>query len=158
MLHSYLRLEVITLIICLPDSIFYLLCFICRQTNHTSTTKLQCHSASKSAVIFFLRLFSYKHQSKYWKHSPWLWSLLQETLEASNYAPAPPLVYSVLDFPKRSSAVLELNPSDTEYAAVSYLPEQRRVWHAGEPKPSSVSCVWGKVCKITYISFFFVVW
>uniref|UniRef100_G3P1A3 Immunoglobulin V-set domain-containing protein n=2 Tax=Gasterosteus aculeatus TaxID=69293 RepID=G3P1A3_GASAC len=52
---------------------------------------------------------------------------VQETLEASNYAPAPPLVYSVLDFPKRSSAVLELNPSDTEYAAVSYLPEQRRV-------------------------------
>ncbi|KAL6108133.1 uncharacterized protein ACO6RY_18738 [Pungitius sinensis] len=52
---------------------------------------------------------------------------VQETVEASDNAPAPPLVYSVLDFPKRRSAVLECSPSDTEYAAVSYLPEKRQV-------------------------------
>ncbi|KAM8875614.1 uncharacterized protein AB9W97_016307 [Spinachia spinachia] len=52
---------------------------------------------------------------------------VQETVEASKNAPTPPLVYSVLDFPKRASAVLELNPRDTEYAAVSYLPEKRRL-------------------------------
>ncbi|XP_031163371.1 uncharacterized protein LOC116055497 [Sander lucioperca] len=52
---------------------------------------------------------------------------VQETVEASYNVPAPPLVYSVLDFPKRSSAVLEINPGDTEYAAVNYLPEKRQV-------------------------------
>ncbi|XP_049443692.1 uncharacterized protein LOC125895685 isoform X3 [Epinephelus fuscoguttatus] len=51
---------------------------------------------------------------------------VQETIEATNTVPAPPLVYSVLDFPKRPSAVLEINPSDTEYAAVSYLPENQQ--------------------------------
>ncbi|XP_078024987.1 uncharacterized protein LOC117253590 isoform X1 [Epinephelus lanceolatus] len=51
---------------------------------------------------------------------------VQETIEATNTIPAPPLVYSVLDFPKRPSAVLEINPSDTEYAAVSYLPENQQ--------------------------------
>ncbi|XP_078114863.1 uncharacterized protein LOC144523276 [Sander vitreus] len=52
---------------------------------------------------------------------------VQETVEASYNVPAPPLVYSVLDFPKRSSAVPEINPGDTEYAAVNYLPEKRQV-------------------------------
>lgn len=51
---------------------------------------------------------------------------VQETIEATNTVPARPLVYSVLDFPKRPSAVLEINPSDTEYAAVSYLPENQQ--------------------------------
>ncbi|XP_028444147.1 uncharacterized protein LOC114562094 [Perca flavescens] len=51
---------------------------------------------------------------------------VQETVDASYNVPAPPLVYSVLDFPKRPSAVLEINPSDTEYAAVNYLPEKRQ--------------------------------
>lgn len=52
---------------------------------------------------------------------------VQETVEASSNVPASTLVYSVLDFPKRPSAVLEMNPNDTEYAAVSYLPEKRGV-------------------------------
>ncbi|XP_034387032.1 uncharacterized protein LOC117729780 isoform X2 [Cyclopterus lumpus] len=52
---------------------------------------------------------------------------VQETVEASNNVPTPPLVYSVLDFPKRSAAVLEINPSGTEYSAVSYLSEKRQV-------------------------------
>ncbi|XP_068590981.1 uncharacterized protein [Cebidichthys violaceus] len=52
---------------------------------------------------------------------------VQETVEASNNVPAPPLVYSVLDFPKRSPVVLEINPCDTVYADVSYLPEKRQV-------------------------------
>ncbi|KAM7409611.1 hypothetical protein PAMA_001209 [Pampus argenteus] len=52
---------------------------------------------------------------------------VQETVEASNHVPAPSLVYSILDFPKRPPAVLEMNLNDTEYAAVSYLPEKRQV-------------------------------
>lgn len=48
----------------------------------------------------------------------------QETV--ANIVPAPPLVYSVLDFPKRTSAVMEMNSSQTEYAAISYLPEKRQ--------------------------------
>ncbi|TKS74380.1 hypothetical protein D9C73_008462 [Collichthys lucidus] len=51
---------------------------------------------------------------------------VQET-EASKNVHGPSLVYSVLDFPKRPSAIMEINPNDTEYAAVSYLPETRRV-------------------------------
>ncbi|XP_054459339.1 uncharacterized protein LOC129095019 [Anoplopoma fimbria] len=52
---------------------------------------------------------------------------VQETVDSSNNVPTPPLVYSVLDFPKRPPAVLEINPNDTEYAAVSYLPEKRKM-------------------------------
>ncbi|KAJ4943057.1 hypothetical protein JOQ06_005566, partial [Pogonophryne albipinna] len=48
----------------------------------------------------------------------------QETV--ARIVPAPPLVYSVLDFPKRTSAVMEINSSQTEYAAISYLPEKRQ--------------------------------
>lgn len=51
---------------------------------------------------------------------------VQETVEASTNVPGSSVVYSVLDFPKRPSAVLEMNPSDTEYAAVSYLQEKRQ--------------------------------
>ncbi|XP_035809638.2 uncharacterized protein LOC118471144 [Amphiprion ocellaris] len=52
---------------------------------------------------------------------------MQETFEVSSNMPASSLVYSVLDFPKRLPAVVEMDPSDTEYAAVSYLPETRRI-------------------------------
>ncbi|KAK5907100.1 hypothetical protein CesoFtcFv8_004984 [Champsocephalus esox] len=48
----------------------------------------------------------------------------QETV--ASIVPAPTLVYSVLDFPKRTSAVMEMNSSQTEYAAISYLPEKRQ--------------------------------
>lgn len=41
-------------------------------------------------------------------------------MEVSVEAPQPSVVYSVLDFPKRASAVLDSNVNDTEYAAVSY--------------------------------------
>ncbi|XP_063747209.1 uncharacterized protein LOC134869482 isoform X2 [Eleginops maclovinus] len=50
----------------------------------------------------------------------------QETVGESSGVPAPPLVYSVLDFPKRTSAVIEMNSSETEYAAISYLPDKRQ--------------------------------
>ncbi|XP_034557049.1 uncharacterized protein LOC117825349 [Notolabrus celidotus] len=46
---------------------------------------------------------------------------IQETIDVSSQVPASSLVYSVLDFPKRESAVVEVQSSDTEYAAVSYL-------------------------------------
>ncbi|XP_075896773.1 uncharacterized protein LOC142897972 isoform X2 [Nelusetta ayraudi] len=58
---------------------------------------------------------------------PRLNSLPKETVQESAKVSESSLVYSVLDFPMRSSAVLEVNPSDTEYAAVSYLPEMRPV-------------------------------
>ncbi|XP_035508748.1 uncharacterized protein LOC118321511 [Morone saxatilis] len=51
----------------------------------------------------------------------------QETLEASKNVPGQSVIYSVLDFPKRPPTILEINPSDTEYAAVNYLPEKRSV-------------------------------
>ncbi|XP_029285090.1 uncharacterized protein LOC115006761 [Cottoperca gobio] len=51
---------------------------------------------------------------------------VQKTDEASNNVPAPPLVYSFLDFPKRPSSVFVINASETEYAAVSYRPENRQ--------------------------------
>nr|XP_020467694.1 uncharacterized protein LOC109966851 [Monopterus albus] len=47
---------------------------------------------------------------------------VQETFEDM---PPPSLVYSVLDFPRRPPVVLDINPNDTEYAAVSYLSEKR---------------------------------
>lgn len=50
---------------------------------------------------------------------------VQETIDSSTNVPVSSVVYSVLDFPKRPSAVLEMNSSDTEYAAVSYLQEKR---------------------------------
>ncbi|XP_020512153.2 uncharacterized protein [Labrus bergylta] len=52
---------------------------------------------------------------------------IQETVDASIPVPPSSLVYSVLDFPKRTSTVLEINSSDTEYAAVSYFTEKRPV-------------------------------
>ncbi|XP_051233400.1 uncharacterized protein LOC127350626 [Dicentrarchus labrax] len=51
----------------------------------------------------------------------------QETLEESKNVPGQSVIYSVLDFPKRPPTILEINPSDTEYAAVSYLTEKRSV-------------------------------
>ncbi|XP_041646927.1 uncharacterized protein LOC121512028 isoform X2 [Cheilinus undulatus] len=59
-----------------------------------------------------------KEQSPQQNSSP----TIQETVEASNPVSAASVVYSVLDFPKRASAVVEINSSDTEYAAVSYHP------------------------------------
>ncbi|XP_026178997.1 uncharacterized protein LOC113139741 [Mastacembelus armatus] len=55
---------------------------------------------------------------------------IQETVEVSNDVAPPSVIYSVLEFPKRPSTVLEFNPNDTEYAAVSYLPEKRSVMHS----------------------------
>lgn len=49
---------------------------------------------------------------------------LQETIEMSN-SPAPSVIYSVLNFPSRPSAVVEMSSSDTDYAVVSCLPEKR---------------------------------
>ncbi|KAK2835364.1 hypothetical protein Q5P01_015848 [Channa striata] len=48
---------------------------------------------------------------------------IQETIDNSINVPPPSLIYSVLDFPKRCSTVVEINPNDTEYAAVSYFTE-----------------------------------
>ncbi|XP_076008953.1 uncharacterized protein LOC143002638 isoform X2 [Genypterus blacodes] len=48
----------------------------------------------------------------------------QETPEASKNVCTPSLVYSVLDFPKRHQAGAEIQPAGTEYASISYLPEQ----------------------------------
>ncbi|KAM3619226.1 uncharacterized protein V6R79_004806 [Siganus canaliculatus] len=44
---------------------------------------------------------------------------IQEAVDEPQNKPS--VIYSVLDFPKRPSAVLEMNSNDTEYAAVSYL-------------------------------------
>ncbi|CAN9500943.1 unnamed protein product [Ophioblennius macclurei] len=52
---------------------------------------------------------------------------LQVTVEESNLPPPPPpsLVYSVLDFPKRSPVVAKKDSCDTDYAIVIPLPEAR---------------------------------
>ncbi|KAM8744628.1 uncharacterized protein AB9X84_016136 [Acanthopagrus schlegelii] len=65
-------------------------------------------------------------------------STVQETFDDSKNVPASSLVYSVLDFPKRPSAVLEINPSDTEYAAVSYITENRQFGHTDGCKPTGL--------------------
>ncbi|XP_029988502.1 uncharacterized protein LOC115418242 [Sphaeramia orbicularis] len=51
----------------------------------------------------------------------------QESNETCHPAPASSLIYSVLDFPKRPQTVTTVNPTDTEYADVSCLPEKTRV-------------------------------
>ncbi|XP_047198743.1 uncharacterized protein LOC118120631 [Hippoglossus stenolepis] len=52
---------------------------------------------------------------------------VQEAVAGSNTGPPPSLIYSVLDFAKRPPAALGMKPNDTEYAAVSYLPDNRRM-------------------------------
>ncbi|XP_078141885.1 uncharacterized protein LOC144539799 [Centroberyx gerrardi] len=59
---------------------------------------------------------------------------VQGTAEASSRVPAAPLVYSVLDFPKRGQAGVEIQPRDTEYAAISY-PTHSQVRCSAECKP-----------------------
>ncbi|XP_053287069.1 uncharacterized protein LOC128448442 [Pleuronectes platessa] len=54
-------------------------------------------------------------------------STVQETVAGSSTGPPPSLIYSVLDFAKRPPAALDTQPNDTEYAAVSYLTEKRRM-------------------------------
>ncbi|XP_062252310.1 uncharacterized protein LOC133961256 isoform X2 [Platichthys flesus] len=54
-------------------------------------------------------------------------STVQETVAGSSTGPPPSLIYSVLDFAKRPPAALDTKPNDTEYAAVSYLTEKRRM-------------------------------
>nr|XP_043899423.1 uncharacterized protein LOC122780499 isoform X1 [Solea senegalensis] len=51
----------------------------------------------------------------------------QETVEEATSVSPPSLVYSVLDFPRRSPTPLHVDPYNTEYANVSYLPEKRRM-------------------------------
>lgn len=45
---------------------------------------------------------------------------LQETASSVSVS-APSVVYSVLDFPKRASALSDITPHDTEYANISYV-------------------------------------
>ncbi|XP_060934469.1 uncharacterized protein LOC133010835 [Limanda limanda] len=52
---------------------------------------------------------------------------VQETVAGSSTGPPPSLIYSVLDFAKRPPAALDTRPNDTEYAAVGYLTEKRRM-------------------------------
>lgn len=52
---------------------------------------------------------------------------VQESVASSSSVSAPSVIYSVLDFPKRPPTVVEINPRDTEYAAVSYLTEKRHM-------------------------------
>lgn len=44
---------------------------------------------------------------------------LQETVSSVSVS-APSVVYSVLEFPKRASALSDTIPNDTEYANISY--------------------------------------
>lgn len=52
---------------------------------------------------------------------------VQESVASSSSVSAPSVIYSVLDFPKRPPTVVEINPRDTEYAAVSYFTEKRHM-------------------------------
>ncbi|XP_071380710.1 uncharacterized protein [Centroberyx affinis] len=61
----------------------------------------------------------------------------QGTAEAPSRVPAAPLVYSVLDFPKRGQAGVEIQPRDTEYAAISY-PTHSQVRCSAECKPAGL--------------------
>ncbi|XP_030583061.1 uncharacterized protein LOC115778847 [Archocentrus centrarchus] len=50
---------------------------------------------------------------------------VHESIESSSSMPTASVIYSVLDFPRRPPTAVEINPRDTEYAAVSYLQEKR---------------------------------
>ncbi|XP_005730323.1 uncharacterized protein LOC102209246 isoform X2 [Pundamilia nyererei] len=52
---------------------------------------------------------------------------VQESVASLSSVSAPSVIYSVLDFPKRPPTIVEINPRDTEYAAVSYLTEKRHM-------------------------------
>ncbi|XP_035764127.1 uncharacterized protein LOC118454263 [Neolamprologus brichardi] len=52
---------------------------------------------------------------------------VQESVASLSSVSAPSVIYSVLDFPKRPPTIVEINPRDTEYAAVSYLAEKRHM-------------------------------
>ncbi|XP_039985146.1 uncharacterized protein LOC120791068 [Xiphias gladius] len=73
-------------------------------------------------LIWCLMRTKDKQQQPQGKSNP----IERDTAEEPSRVAPPSLVYSVLDFPKRPPTVLEINPNDTEYAAVSYLPEERR--------------------------------
>ncbi|XP_068176586.1 uncharacterized protein [Antennarius striatus] len=71
-----------------------------------------------AAVLPFLIWFLVRNKDKQQQPQQQISNpIVQETENVSS----PTLVYSVLDFPKRTQVVLENNPRDTEYAAVSYL-------------------------------------
>ncbi|XP_042339791.1 uncharacterized protein LOC121941135 [Plectropomus leopardus] len=71
-----------------------------------------------SLIWFFLRTKDIQQPPPEQSSNP----TVQETIEVSNSVPAPPLIYSILDFPKRPPAVVTFDPNDIEYADVSYLP------------------------------------
>ena len=50
----------------------------------------------------------------------WLLMSLQETASSVSVS-APSVIYSVLEFPKRASALSDVIPNDTEYANISYV-------------------------------------
>ncbi|XP_037829976.1 uncharacterized protein LOC119616765 isoform X2 [Kryptolebias marmoratus] len=66
---------------------------------------------------------------------------VQETIEESNNVAGPSLVYSILDFPKRPPAAVELRHCGPEYATVSYLTDKRQSAHTDECKPHDRSCL-----------------
>lgn len=49
----------------------------------------------------------------------WLFMSLQETASSVSVS-ATSVVYSVLEFPKRASALSDIIPNDAEYANISY--------------------------------------
>ncbi|XP_078802725.1 uncharacterized protein LOC105353938 isoform X2 [Oryzias latipes] len=65
---------------------------------------------------------------------------MQEVIEDYSSLPGPSVIYSVLDFPKRPPTVVEFDPNDTEYAHVSYPPDQRQDSHRPKSKPDSTWC------------------
>ncbi|XP_029939942.1 uncharacterized protein LOC115382344 [Salarias fasciatus] len=77
-------------------------------------------AAALPLLIFCFEKTKVKKQQEQQTSNP----TLQETIEVSSL-PASSLVYSVLDFPKRPPTVVEMSSSDTDYAVVSCLPEQR---------------------------------
>lgn len=77
-----------------------------------------------------------EHKTRLQKH----FLSLQEVIEDYSSLPGPSVIYSVLDFPKRPPTVVEFDPNDTEYAHVSYPPDQRQDSHRPKSKPDSTWC------------------
>lgn len=122
-----------------PSRWFCVLIFVTPSVCHADNPP-RLNSLPKVRALFFLPSLNMLILKKCSCVTLELISLsLQETVQESAKVSESSLVYSVLDFPMRSSAVLEVNPSDTEYAAVSYLPEMRPVWLSRHIKQFFVS-------------------
>lgn len=102
--------------------------FILNEFNSfaSHTDKQEKQNQQSPNPIVQVRTFVLLNLSKTCKHKyenvilfTWLFMSLQETASSVSVS-ATSVVYSVLEFPKRASALSDIIPNDAEYANISY--------------------------------------